>query len=111
MWDNVTIGMKLEVENKDIDPRNHQIAFWVASVVKIQGYMVLLRFEGFANDTSGDFWINLCSHDIHHVGWCANKGKPLIPPRCKIYAHTGIDILKINNLNYNMTHCYRSDFS
>ncbi|CAL8079732.1 unnamed protein product [Orchesella dallaii] len=81
MWDNVTIGMKLEVENKDIDPRNHQIAFWVASVVKIQGYLVLLRFEGFGNDPTGDFWINLCSHDIHHVGWCANKGKPLIPPR------------------------------
>lgn len=82
MWENVTVGMKLEVENKDIEPRNHQIAFWVASVVKIHGYLVLLRFEGFGTDSSGDFWINLCSHDIHHVGWCANKGKPLIPPRC-----------------------------
>ena len=45
------------------------------------GYQVLLRYEGFGQDGSKDFWMNLCSEGIHPVGWCATKGKPLIPPR------------------------------
>jgi len=45
------------------------------------GYKVKLRYEGFGDDPNEDFWVNLSSEDIHHVGWCANKGKPLIPPR------------------------------
>merc|ERR1719347_110686 len=45
------------------------------------GYKVLLRYEGFGQDGSKDFWQNLCSEAIHPVGWCATKGKPLIPPK------------------------------
>lgn len=107
MWENISEGMKLEVENRDVDCRINETAFWVASVIKIQGkmftnydfilfvaqtflrfyiillgYYVLLRYEGFGSDCTGDFWIHLCSESIHHVGWCANKGKPLIPPKC-----------------------------
>jgi len=81
LWENVTVGMKVEVENNDVDPMSYQTAFWVASVIQIQGYKVLLRFEGFGNYSASDFWVNLCSEDVHHVGWCATKGKPLIPPR------------------------------
>jgi hypothetical protein len=44
------------------------------------GYKVLLRFEGFGNDSSRDFWVNLCTPDVHPVGWCATQNKPLIPP-------------------------------
>ncbi|CAG7704205.1 unnamed protein product [Allacma fusca] len=81
LWENVTVGMKVEVENTDVDQGSYQTAFWVASVIQIQGYKVLLRFEGFGNDNTRDFWVNLCSEDVHHVGWCATKGKPLIPPK------------------------------
>jgi hypothetical protein len=103
--------MKLEVENKDIDLEYmiDEKAYWVAGVMDTHGkgiylergllghakrflsisyvifigYYVLLRYEGFGNDKSGDFWTHLCSSSVHHVGWCANKGKPLIPPKCK----------------------------
>jgi len=45
------------------------------------GYKAQLRYEGFGNDDSKDFWVNLAGEDAHPVGWCASKGKPLIPPR------------------------------
>ncbi|QQP49666.1 Scmrelated gene containing four mbt domains CG16975PBlike, partial [Caligus rogercresseyi] len=82
-WDNIIIGMKVEVENMDSDtlPGVFSHAFWVATVLRISGYHACLRFEGFGTDGSQDFWINLCSEKVHPVGWCATKGKPLIPPR------------------------------
>lgn len=43
--------------------------------------MGLLRYEGFGSDDSKDFWVNLCCSEVHPVGWCATRGKPLIPPR------------------------------
>ena len=41
--------MKVEVENSDTDPMPgvFTVAYWVASVIRIQGYKVLLRYEGF----------------------------------------------------------------
>ena len=82
-WDNILVEMKVEVENSDTDPIPglFTVAYWVASVIRIQGYKVLLRYEGFGQDGSKDFWQNLCSEGIHPVGWCASKGKPLIPPK------------------------------
>ena len=82
-WDNILVEMKVEVENTDTDPIPgvFTTAYWVASVIRIQGYKVLLRYEGFGQDGSKDFWQNLCSEGIHPVGWCATKGKPLIPPK------------------------------
>jgi mbt repeat. len=41
----------------------------------------LMLFPGFGEDSSKDFWVNLCSSMVHPVGWCATRGKPLIPPR------------------------------
>lgn len=86
IWNKVVIGMKVEVENTDCDNNNQAASnvphsFWVASVLRIQGYKALLRYEGFDNDDSHDFWVNLCSSEVHHVGWCATRGKPLIPPK------------------------------
>lgn len=49
----------------------------------VLGYNALLRYEGFENDSSLDFWCNICGSDIHPVGWCAASGKPLVPPRSK----------------------------
>lgn len=86
MWPNVVIGMKVEVENTDCDVQQALIggmphSFWVATVLRICGYKALLRYEGFDADSSKDFWVNLCSAEVHPVGWCATRGKPLIPPK------------------------------
>lgn len=85
MWPNIVTGMKVEVENTDSDQTfligNTPHSFWVATVLKIHGYKAFLRYEGFEDDLSHDFWVNLCSSEVHPVGWCATKGKPLIPPR------------------------------
>ena len=51
----------------------------------ISGYKALMRYEGFGNDISKDFWINICGKDIHPVGWCATSGKPLVPPKSKSF--------------------------
>jgi len=82
-WDSIIVGMKVEVENADVDPMPgvFTAAYWVATVLRIAGYKVLLRYEGFGQDGSKDFWLNLCSDKVHPVGWCATKGKPLIPPK------------------------------
>lgn len=85
MWTNIAVGMKVEVENTDCDTQGIQgvtpHSFWVATVLRICGYKALIRYEGFNEDASSDFWVNLCSSEVHAVGWCATRGKPLIPPR------------------------------
>ncbi|XP_043793799.1 polycomb protein Sfmbt-like isoform X1 [Apis laboriosa] len=82
IWDNITVGMKVEVENTDCDEVCEAFpdSFWVATVLRISGYRALLRYEGFGLNADKDFWVSLCSNDIHPVGWCATIGKPLIPP-------------------------------
>ncbi|TGZ47018.1 Polycomb protein Sfmbt [Temnothorax longispinosus] len=82
IWDNITVGMKVEVENTDCDEVCEAFpdSFWVATVLRICGYRALLRYEGFGHNADKDFWVSLCSNDIHPVGWCATIGKPLIPP-------------------------------
>nr|CAD7401652.1 unnamed protein product [Timema cristinae] len=77
-WDDLTVGMKVEVENTDRD--DDRDSFWVATVLRIQGYYALLRYEGFGQLNIKDFWVNLCASSVHPVGWCAMRGKPLIPP-------------------------------
>lgn len=86
MWDNIGVSMKVEVENTDCDsqsivqPGQTPHSFWVATVLNICGYKALMRYEGF-DEPSRDFWVNLCSSEVHPVGWCATRGKPLIPPK------------------------------
>lgn len=97
------VGMKVEVENTDYETFSEGIpaSFWVATVLRIAGkiqeslftirilifscagYKALLRYEGFGQDSSKDFWVNLCAATVHPVGWCAGRGKPLIPPKSK----------------------------
>ncbi|XP_030754789.1 polycomb protein Sfmbt isoform X2 [Sitophilus oryzae] len=83
VWENIMVGMKVEVENTDCDNVSDAFpdSFWVATVMRIVGYKAQLRYEGFgANDTK-DFWVSLVSNQVHPVGWCATRGKPLIPPK------------------------------
>ena len=40
-----------------------------------------MRFEGFGEDSSSDFWMNLGSRHIYPLGYCAMERKTLVPPR------------------------------
>lgn len=83
-WEYIVVGMKVEVENSDSNdsyPGLFPVSYWVASVLRISGYYALLRYEGFGQDGSKDFWMSVASDKIHPVGWCATKQKPLIPPK------------------------------
>lgn len=88
-WDSVTVGMKVEVENRDCESFKHIFTsfYWIATVIKIAGYTAKLRYEGFGMDDSHDFWVNLCVDAVYPVGWCASQGKPLIPPRTIEHKH------------------------
>ncbi|XP_014203269.1 polycomb protein Sfmbt-like isoform X2 [Copidosoma floridanum] len=83
IWGNITVGMKVEVENTDCDEVCEEFpdSFWVAYLLRTAGYKALLRYEGFGNQGEKDFWVSVCSNEIHPVGWCATIGKPLIPPK------------------------------
>ncbi|KAH0616853.1 hypothetical protein JD844_028281, partial [Phrynosoma platyrhinos] len=65
-WEDVIEGMKVEVLNTDAVLPSR--VYWIASVIKIAGYKALLRYEGFENDSSHDFWVNLGTVDVHPIG-------------------------------------------
>ena len=88
VWDHIIVGMKVEVEHKDSEvshyPGVYSKSYWIASILRISGYHVLLRYDGFGQDESKDFWINVTSEKVHPVGYCITKGKPLIAPKCEL---------------------------
>ncbi|KAM6376716.1 MBT domain-containing protein 1 isoform 8-T8 [Pluvialis apricaria] len=85
-WGDISEGVRVEVPNTDCSLPTK--VFWIAGIVKLAGYNALLRYEGFENDSSLDFWCNVCGSDIHPVGWCATSGKPLVPPRTIQHKYT-----------------------
>ncbi|XP_039418535.1 MBT domain-containing protein 1 isoform X4 [Corvus cornix cornix] len=85
-WGDIAEGVRVEVPNTDCSLPTK--VFWIAGIVKLAGYNALLRYEGFENDSSLDFWCNVCGSDIHPVGWCATSGKPLVPPRTIQHKYT-----------------------
>uniref|UniRef100_A0A8D0C9W2 Lethal(3)malignant brain tumor-like protein 2 n=1 Tax=Salvator merianae TaxID=96440 RepID=A0A8D0C9W2_SALMN len=78
-WEDVMKGIKVEVLNSDAVLPSR--VYWIASVIKIAGYKVLLRYEGFESDNSHDFWVNMGTVDVHPIGWCAVNSKILVPPQ------------------------------
>ncbi|XP_072259471.1 MBT domain-containing protein 1 isoform X2 [Pyxicephalus adspersus] len=78
-WGDIIEGARVEVPNTDQNLAAN--VYWIAGIIKVAGYNALMRYEGFENDCSKDFWCNLCSNDVHPVGWCARSGKPLVPPK------------------------------
>uniref|UniRef100_A0A0B7B795 FCS-type domain-containing protein n=1 Tax=Arion vulgaris TaxID=1028688 RepID=A0A0B7B795_9EUPU len=80
-WEQMVEGVLVEVPNTDLDIGKDVKVYWIATVVKICGYKILLRYEGFGSDSSKDFWSNLLSEDVHNVGWCATYGRILAPPK------------------------------
>ncbi|XP_054441393.1 MBT domain-containing protein 1 isoform X1 [Pteronotus mesoamericanus] len=85
-WGDISENVRVEVPNTDCSLPTK--VFWIAGIVKLAGYNALLRYEGFENDSTLDFWCNICSSDIHPVGWCAASGKPLVPPRTIQHKYT-----------------------
>jgi len=84
MWGQLTPGMKVEVINTDCSHNpndSKEKIFWFAYIVRVEGYLALLRYEGCDDDLSMDFWCNLCNKDVHCVGWCGQHGVKLAPPR------------------------------
>lgn len=100
-------GMKVEAPNQP-SALNPYLTYWVASVVAACGTLLLLRYEGYGDDRSGDFWCDLRSRDIHPVGWCARNGQMLQPPDGKWKNHWCT--WKINTfMSVNQdTHCFFS---
>ncbi|KAK7939985.1 hypothetical protein WMY93_003311 [Mugilogobius chulae] len=78
-WDDITVGTKVEVLNTNaVLPSK---VYWIATVIQIAGYKVLLRYEGFEHDSTYDFWSSLVSGELHPIGWCAMTTKLLVPPQ------------------------------
>ncbi|KAK4337015.1 hypothetical protein RND71_043970 [Anisodus tanguticus] len=86
VWENlVENNLKIEIRNKDAflpsDIKSINDVYWFATVIKVEGYYLLLRYEGYGDDCSSDFWINIYNPIIHPVGWSATQKKHLIPPK------------------------------
>jgi hypothetical protein len=79
-WNKITNGIKIEVPNRDFSDYDDKYNYWFATVVKYAGYLVKLRYVGFEEISSKDFWVHLCDPRIQPVGWAAENDVPLIPP-------------------------------
>lgn len=71
-------GMKLEAVD-----RNNPPSFCVATVIQQVGHRVRIRYDGFGKDSSNDCWCNFQAEELHPIGWCAQNGYPLQPPKGK----------------------------
>lgn len=69
-------GMKLEAVD-----RNNPPSFCVATVIQQVGQRVRIRYDGFGKDSSNDCWCNFQAEELHPIGWCAQNGYPLQPPK------------------------------
>lgn len=68
------------VYNTNFKRKANPKVYWFASVVKYAGYLVKLRYIGYDEDNSKDFWLHMCDSNIHHVGWSWNNNITLTPP-------------------------------
>ncbi|KFD67456.1 hypothetical protein M514_00557 [Trichuris suis] len=78
-------NVKIEVPNADYaleeEPFFTASCYWIATPIRVEGYKVLLRYEGFEGNFAQDFWMNICTADVHPVTWCAKSGNILRPPK------------------------------
>jgi hypothetical protein len=96
-WTRVSLNLQVEVPNRDPppddtydvmiesnDPANDLLhrkkLYWFASIVQIAGYWIKLRYLGYEDDSSQDFWTHFCDSDVHHLGWSTENGHILVPP-------------------------------
>ena len=71
-------GMKLEC----LDIKN-PVNYCVATIVNIVSHRICLRYDGFGQDSSHDFWLNFQAEEIFTIGWCAMNNYHLQPPTGK----------------------------
>ena len=71
-------GMKLEAIDK-----NNPCNYCVATVIEVVGHRVRIRYDGFGEDASQDFWCNFQAEELFQIGWCAENSYPLQPPTGK----------------------------
>ena len=67
--------MKLEALDK-----NNPCNYCVATVIEIVGHRVRIRYDGFGDNDSQDFWCNFQAEELYPIGWCAENSFPLQPP-------------------------------
>lgn len=92
-WRQLRTNTVVEVANSDVPPRclidqfdsdlsdEKTKLYWFASVVELAGYFAKLRYAGYGDDDSADFWLHMGDIDaVHEVGWCALNGHPICPP-------------------------------
>uniref|UniRef100_A0A0N5ANS1 Scm-like with four MBT domains protein 2 n=1 Tax=Syphacia muris TaxID=451379 RepID=A0A0N5ANS1_9BILA len=76
-------------------PNAPENAYWFARVLKIAGYRLLLRYLGMdaSNSEKHDFWMNIGSLDLKHVGYCGEDPcvRPLVAPRVLDTTHCNYD--------------------
>ncbi|KAF6037969.1 MBTD1 [Bugula neritina] len=75
-WLSVAVGTIVEVPlpRSEVDEPGNSPIFWFARIVKLAGY------EGCGSDSKLDFWVNICSPDVHEIGWCATNKKQIRVP-------------------------------
>ncbi|XP_037836930.1 MBT domain-containing protein 1 isoform X3 [Kryptolebias marmoratus] len=95
-WGDIEEGVRIEVPNSDTNLSTK--VYWIAEVVKLAGFKALLRYEGFDNDSSKDFWCNLCVPEVHPVGWCASSNKPLVPPKSIQHKYSNWKVFLVKRL-------------
>lgn len=88
------MGMKMEVPNKEEEDQ-----YWVASVIMTCGPLLSIRYVGYGDDRSADFWLDVKSGDIHPIGWCHKNNKVLSPPKGVRERHTDISLLLSKELS------------
>ncbi|XP_061146220.1 scm-like with four MBT domains protein 1 isoform X1 [Syngnathus typhle] len=72
----LTPGMKLEVcVRSEADG-----PYWVASIITTCGQLLLLRYEGYQENRSADFWCDTMTADLHPLGWSRQHGKLMRAP-------------------------------
>lgn len=68
-------GSKVEVCDK-----RQNFSMCVATIEKIVGDRLCLRYDGVEDGSEGDHWTHYLSSDIHPVGWSQLVGLALSPP-------------------------------
>ena len=69
------VGMKLECLDM-----NNPVNYCVATIMKIFSHRICLRYDGFGEDSSHDFWCNFQAEELFPIGWCARNNYHLQPP-------------------------------
>lgn len=91
-WPSLHKILKVEYQNSDAAlPANLETTddcYWVAEVVNEAGFYLQLRFEGFGEDHSNDFWVHILDPNLHQIGYSKSANKHLLPPKSIVSEQT-----------------------